>query len=122
QHIPYRAYLESKWLIMVLATFVSMLVASFYLFFGLKTYLIIVAVGFYNIGWNCYLSLITGAFVRTKIDLSTNKNAFGDTKAFNVQTLLLSIPTIAIPVVLYLILTSFLAFNTAIIGILNNNV
>lgn len=115
QNIPYRTYLESKWLIMVLATFVSMILASFYLFFGLKTYLIIVAVGFYNIGWNCYLSLITGAFVRTKIDLSSNKNAFGDTKAFNVQTLLLSVPTLAIPMVLYLVLTAFLPFNTAII-------
>lgn len=115
QNIPYRTYLESKWLVIVLGTLVSIILASFYLFFGLQTYLIIVAVGFYNIGWNCYLSLITGAFVRSKIDLSSNKNAFGDTKAFNVQTLLLSIPTIAIPLVLYLILTTFLPFNTAII-------
>lgn len=115
QNIPYRTYLESKWLVMVLGTLVSIVLASFYLFFGLQTYLIIVAVGFYNIGWNCYLSLITGAFVRSKIDLSSNKNAFGDTKAFNVQTLLLSIPTIAIPMVLYLVLTTFLPFNTAII-------
>jgi len=61
------------------------------------------------------MSLITGAFVRSKIDLSSNKNAFGDTKAFNVQTLLLSIPTIAIPMLLYFILTILLPFNTAII-------
>lgn len=115
QNIPYRTYLESKWLVMVLGTLASTVLASFYLFFGLQTYLIIVAVGFYNIGWNCYMSLITGAFVRSKIDLSSNKNAFGDSKAFSVQTLLLSIPTIAIPIVLYLILTAFLPFNTAII-------
>ena len=115
QNIPYRTYLESKWLIMVLGTLASTVLASFYLFFGLQTYLIIVAVGFYNIGWNCYMSLITGAFVRSKIDLSSNKNAFGDSKAFSVQTLLLSIPTLAIPIVLYLILTAFLPFNTAII-------
>lgn len=115
QNIPYRTYLESKWLIMVLGTLVSIILASFYLFFGLQTYLIIVAVGFYNIGWNCYVSLITGAFVRSKIDLSSNKNAFGDTKAFNVQTLLLSIPTIAIPMLLYFVLTKLLPFNTAMI-------
>src|SRR5690606_27343762 len=47
QNIPYRRYLESKWLLMVLGTLVSMLIASFYLFFGLNAYLIIVAVGFY---------------------------------------------------------------------------
>ncbi len=116
QNIPYRTYLESKWLIMVLATVVSTALASFYLFFGLKIYLIIVAVGCYNIGWNCYLSLITGAFVRSKIDLSSNKNAFGDSKAFSVQTLLLSIPTLALPVLLYTILTLVFEFNTAIVA------
>ena len=115
QNIPYRTYLESKWILMVLATIISTILASFYLFFGLKTYLIIVVVGLYNIGWNCYMSLITGAFVRSKIDLSTNKNAFGDKKAFNIQTILLSIPTVAIPVFLYWILTVFLKFNYAII-------
>src|SRR5690606_5403051 len=102
-------------LILVLGTLVSMVLASFYLFFGLKTCLIIVAVGCYNIGWHCYLSLITGTFVRSKIELSSTKNAFGDSKAFSVQTLLLSIPTLAIPMVLYLILNTFLPFNTAII-------
>lgn len=116
QNVPYRTYLESKWLIMVLGTVVSIILASFYLFFGLKTYLIIVAVGCYNIGWNCYLSLITGAFVRSKIDLTSNKNAFGDSKAFSIQTVLLSIPTLAIPMVLYLILNSILDFNYAILS------
>lgn len=115
QNVPYRQYLESKWLIMVLGTVVSTILASFYLFFGLKTYLIIVAVGCYNIGWNCYMSLITGAFIRSKIDLSSNKNAFGDSKAFSAQTLLLSIPPIAIPAVLYWGLTSLLSFNLAIV-------
>src|SRR5690606_12334648 len=63
--------------------------------------------GFYNIGWNCYMSLLTGAFIRSKIDLSSNKNAFGDSKAFNVQTLLLAIPTAGIPMILYPVLSIF---------------
>lgn len=116
QNVPYRTYLESKWILMVIATVVSTILASFYLFFGWKTYLIIVAIGCYNIGWNCYLSLITGAFVRSKVDLSSTKSAFGDKKAFNIQTLLLSIPTIGIPMLLYMILNRFLEFNYAIIA------
>ena len=116
QNIPYRTYLESKWLIMVLATIVSILLASFYLVFGLNTYLVIVAVGCYNIGWNCYMSLITGAFIQSKIDLTSNKNAFADSKAFNIKTLLLSIPTIAIPVALYFLLTFIFEFNMAMIA------
>ena len=115
QNIPYRTYLESKWLLMVLGTLVSMILASFYLFFGLQTYLIILAVGCYNIGWNCYLSLITGAFVRSKVDLTTNKNAFGDTKAFNVQTLLLSLPTLLLPMILYVVLNAVFSFTVTII-------
>lgn len=116
QNIPYRTYLESKWLLMVLGTLLSMILASFYLFFGVETYLVILAVGCYNIGWNSYLSLITGAFVRSKIDLSSNKNAFGDSKAFNVQTLLLSIPTLLLPMVLYIILNAIFSFTVTIIA------
>lgn len=115
QNIPYRRYLESKWLIMVLGTLVSMILASFYMYFGRNVYLTIIAVGFYNIGWNCYLSLIIGAYVRTKIDLTSNKNAFGDTKAFNIKTMLLSIPTVLAPMIVYFILTTFLKFEIAII-------
>lgn len=115
QNVPYRTYLESKWLIMVLATVLATILASFYLFFGTKIYLTIVAVGCYNIGWNCYMSLITGVYVRSKIDLTSNKNAFGDSKAFNIQTLLLSLPTILIPAILYYILNYFFEFYAAII-------
>src|SRR5690606_14225017 len=115
QNVPYRTYLESKWILMVLATVVSTVIASFYLYFGINTYLTIVAVACYNIGWNCYLSLITGAFVRSKVDLTSSKSAFGDKKAFNIQTLLLSIPTIGIPIFLYWILNHFLEFNYAIL-------
>lgn len=114
QNIPYRTYLESKWLILVLGTLVSMILASFYLFFGLEIYLTIVAIGFYNIGWNCYMSLLTGAFIRSKIDLSSNKNAFGDSKAFNIQTLLLAIPTLGIPMILYTVLNLFLSFKIVV--------
>lgn len=116
QNIPYRRYLESKWLIMVLGTGVSMILGSFYIYFGWEVYLTIIAVGFYNIGWNCYLSLITGAFVRSKIDLTTNKNAFGDSKAFNIQTLLLSLPVILLPIILYVVLSFFLEFQYAMIA------
>src|SRR5690554_8196071 len=89
---------------MVLGTGVSMILGSFYIYFGWEVYLTIIAVGFYNIGWNCYLTLITGAFVRSKIDLTSNKNAFGDSKAFNIKTMLISVPVLVIPIILYMVL------------------
>jgi nitrate/nitrite transporter NarK len=47
--------------------------------------------------------LLAGAFTRTPIDLTSNKNAFGDKKAFNFKTFLLIIPQIILPVALYFV-------------------
>ncbi len=42
-----------------------------------------------------------GAYTKTPIDLNSGKGAFGDKKAFNVKTMLVSIPQMALPVFLY---------------------
>jgi hypothetical protein len=101
QNIPYRGYLNSKWWLIVIGTFVSTILASFYLYFGWQVYLTIIAGAIYNIGVNSHLVLLGGAFTKTPIDLSMSKGAFGDKKAFNVNTMLLSIPKLLLPLVLY---------------------
>ncbi len=101
QNIPYRDYLSSKWWLMVIVTIISAVLASFYLVFGWKVYLLVLAAAVYNIGINAHIVLLAGAFTRTPIDLMSNKNAFGDKKAFNFKTFLLIIPQILIPLVLY---------------------
>jgi hypothetical protein len=79
----------------------STLIASFYLFFGWKTYVLIVVGAIYNIGVNSHLVLLGGAFVKTPIDLAAAKQAFGQKQAFNVKTLLVSLPKLAVPMILY---------------------
>lgn len=101
QNIPYRGYLNSKWWLIVIATFASTILASFYLYFGWQVYLTIVAGAIYNIGINSHLVLLGGAFTKTPIDLTQSKGAFGDKKAFNVNTMLLSIPKMVLPLLLY---------------------
>ncbi|WP_348824627.1 DUF5687 family protein [Flavobacterium aestuarii] len=101
QNIPYRGYLNSKWWLVVIATVISTILASFYLYFGWKIYLTIVAGAIYNIGVNSHLVLLGGAFTKTPIDLSMSKGAFGDKKSFNVNTMLLSLPKLFLPVLLY---------------------
>jgi len=101
QNIQYREYLSSKWWLMVIVTFIAAVFASFYLYFGWKTYLLILVTALYNIGINAYIVLLAGAYTKSPIDLMSNKNAFGDKKAFNVKTLLLVIPQILIPLGLY---------------------
>ena len=123
QNIPYKGYLNSKWWLMVIGTVISTILASFYLYFGWHIYLTIVVGAIYNIGINSHLVLLGGAYTKTPIDLSSGKGAFGDKKAFNVKTMLVSIPQMVLPVGLYW-LGSYLANENvglalvAIIGIL----
>lgn len=103
QNIPYRGYITSKWWLIVLATFVSTILASFYLFYGWEVYLTIVVGAIYNIGVNSHLVLLGGAFTKTPIDLSNAGGAFGDKKAFNINAMLLTLPKLLLPLGLYAI-------------------
>ncbi len=101
QNIQYREYISSKWWLVVIGTIASTILASFYLYLGLDIYLMILAAGIYNIGVNSHLVLLGGAYIKTPIDLTSSKQAFGDKKAFNVKTMLLSLPKMLIPMALY---------------------
>lgn len=114
QNIPYRNYLNAKWSLMVLATLVTIVLASFYLYFGLHIYLMIIVGGIYNIGINSLLVLLGGAFTKTPIDLSSSKGAFGDKKAYNVKTLLISIPQLGLPILIYFLGSLFFDKNIAL--------
>ncbi|MBQ4820121.1 DUF5687 family protein [Aquimarina sp. MMG016] len=103
QNIRYKEYLSSKWWLMVIATLISTVLASGYLYFGWDVYLAIVVAAIYNIGVNSHIVLWAGAYVKTPIDLTSNKKAFGDKQAFNTKTLLLSLPKMVLPLVLYAI-------------------
>ncbi|WP_034060042.1 DUF5687 family protein [Lacinutrix jangbogonensis] len=101
QNIRYKEYLESKWYLMVIATIISTVLASFYLYLGWQAYAAVVAGAIYNIGVNSHMVLWGGAYIKTPIDLSSNKKAFGDKKSFNLKTLLLTIPKLVLPVGIY---------------------
>lgn len=107
QNIQYKEYLSSKWWLMVIATVISTIIASFYLYFGWHVYLLIVVGAIFNIGVNSHLVLLAGAFVKTPIDLTMAKGAFGDKQAFNLKTMLISLPKLLLPMLLYYIGYSF---------------
>jgi hypothetical protein len=123
QNIPYRGYLNSKWWLMIIGTIISAILASFYLYFGWQIYLTIVVGAIYNIGVNSLLVLLGGAYTKTPIDLSSGKGAFGDKKAFNVKTMLITIPQLILPVLLYWLGTHLMNANlglafVALVGVL----
>lgn len=101
QNIPYREFLLSKWWLMVVVTAGTTLLCVPYVYFGWSWLFAILAGAIYNIGLNASVVLLSGAYVKTPIDLTSNKKAFGDSKAFNVKTLLLIIPKLVLPVIIY---------------------
>ncbi|SDW12381.1 DUF5687 family protein [Flavobacterium degerlachei] len=115
QNIPYKGYLSSKWWLMVIATIVTTIIASFYLYFGLQVYLTIIVGAIYNIGVNSHLVLLGGAYTKTPIDLSSGKGAFGDKKAFNIKTMLISIPQLVLPVLLYWVGSTLVNANVGLV-------
>lgn len=129
QNIRYRDYLASKWWLMVFATLAAMLLSAPYLFMGAKYYYAILAGGAYNIGVNAYIVLLGGAYTKTPIDLESAKKIFGDKKAFNLKTLLLTIPQIIVPIFIFYLFAflfdegiGFLALSlTGLLGLLLRN-
>ncbi|MEO5778129.1 MAG: DUF5687 family protein [Flavobacterium sp.] len=102
QNIQYRDYISSKWWLMVIGTVIATIIASFYwVFFGWQIYILIVVGAIYNIGVNSHLVMLGGAFVKTPIDLTMAKKAFGDKQAFNFKTVIMLIPKLLVPMLLY---------------------
>ena len=117
QNISYKGYLNAKWWMIVIATAFTTILASGYLYFGWETYLIIVVGAIYNIGVNSHLVLLGGAFTKTPVDLNSSKGAFGDKKAFNLKTMLITLPKLFLPMVIYIVVYKLVNQNVALITI-----
>lgn len=103
QNISYKEYLTSKWYLVVIATAISTVLGAGYLYFGWQAYAAVVVGGIYNMGVNGHLVLLGGAFNKSPIDLTSGKKAFGDSSAFNIKTILISIPKLVLPIAIYAI-------------------
>ena len=102
QNIEYKEYIKSKWSLVVIGTVISTFLACFiYSFLGAEAVCAVFAGGLYNIGVNGYLTLWAGAFTKTPVDLDSSKMAFGGKKAFNMKTLLISLPQMVLPIALF---------------------
>ena len=102
QNIQYKEYLNSKWYLVIFATVISTILAAWYLLFGVDYYVAILVGALYNVGINSYLVLWGGAYIKTPIDLSSNKSPFRDKQAFNAKTMLLTIPKLLLPLMIYM--------------------
>ena len=117
QNIPYRQYLESKWYLMVFAVIVSFILSTPYLYFGLDIYLIIAAGALFNIGLNTFITLFGGALNRVPIELNTKAKAFSNTNGFNPTQLLIALPKMILPILIFFIPYQFISFNAGLMAL-----
>lgn len=115
QNIPYRKYLESKWYLMVFATGLAFVLSTPYLYFGWKIFGMIAAGALFNIGLNTFVTLFAGALNRVPVELNVKSKAFGNTQGFNKTQMLLAIPKLIGPVLLFYIPYKFISFEAGLL-------
>jgi hypothetical protein len=111
QNIPYRKYLESKWYLMVLAVLISFILSTPYIYFGWDKFAMIAAGASFNIGINTFVTLFGGALNRVPVQLNEKAKAFSNTNGFNPTQLLIALPKMVLPVLLFYVPYYFTDYN-----------
>ncbi|SDG79669.1 DUF5687 family protein [Psychroflexus sediminis] len=117
QNVSYRQYLESKWLLMAIGCAVSFILSTPYIYFGWEIYVMIAAGASFNIGLNSFITLYGGALNRVPIELNQKAKAFSNTQGFNPTQLLISLPKILGPMIIFYIPYKLINFNAGIIAL-----
>lgn len=120
-NVPYKEYLKGKWSLIIIAIFVSIILASGYLLISLEFYLTVLAAGLYNLGVNSYITLLAGAFNKKPIDLNSKGKSFGGGgNNFNLKVVLLTIPQLILPMAVFAVFKYFFGIYPAVtsLGIL----
>lgn len=115
QNIPYRKYLESKWYLMVVAVTISFILSTPYLYFGWQIFGMIAAGALFNIGLNSFITLFGGALNRVPIELNVKAKAFSNTNGFNPTQMLIALPKLGLPMLLFYIPYKLVNFEVGII-------
>jgi hypothetical protein len=117
QNIPYRQYLESKWYLMVSAVSISFVLSIPYLYFGWKIFGMIAAGAIFNVGLNSFITLFGGALNRVPIELNVKAKAFSNTNGFNPTQMLIAMPKILLPMILFYVPYKLISFEAGLIAI-----
>ena len=116
-NVPYKEYLKAKWWLMNIVTAASMILAICYAYFGWNMYLTFFAAGIYNIGVNSQFTLWSGAFNKMQIDLNAKQKRFGQKNSFNMKSMLLLIPKMMLPMVVFALMQHYLGIAAGVISI-----
>lgn len=113
QNIPYRQYIESKWLLMAVSTAIALVLCTPYIYFGKKIYLLIVATALFNMGVNSFITILGGVYNRIPVNLNVKAKAFDNWKGFSFKQAMIGIPKILSPVLIFYPIEFFTNFEIA---------
>ncbi len=101
QNIKYSQYLDSKWWLMVVSVVFLSILSIPFIYYGIDKYILILAMAVFNIGFNSYLVLIGGLFNDSPIHLNEKVKAFQNTQGFNINSFLLGMLRLLLPILVY---------------------
>jgi hypothetical protein len=115
QNIPYKTYLQSKWYLMVFAVILSFILSTPYIYFGWDIFGMIAAGALFNIGLNSFITLYGGVLNRVPIELNVKAKAFSNTNGFNPTQMLIALPKVVLPMLLFYLPYKLISFNAGLI-------
>lgn len=118
QNVPYKEFLTAKWSLFVIATAVCMVLSIGYALISWEYFFTIFAAGLYNLGVNSYLTLVAGAYNKKPIDLNSASKGFtSGQNNFNIKILLIMIPQMIVPMVVFSVIKYFSGLTPAVISL-----
>lgn len=116
QNIPIPKYLSAKADLITISVVALTILATPYLYFGWKIFLLNIVCAIYNIGVNIPMLLYAGSFNRKRIDL--DKSPFMNYQGTGAAQWLVGIPLLFIPAVIFWIFNKFFSFEFGVAVIL----
>src|SRR5699024_5425098 len=99
------------------AVVISFVLSTPYLYFGWKIFGMIAAGALFNIGLNSFITLLGGALNRQPVELNVKAKAFSNTQGFNPTQLLIALPKMLGPILIFYIPYKIWNFETGLIAL-----
>lgn len=116
QNIPFSKYLTAKAGLITVSVIALTILATPYLYFGWKIFLLNIVCAIYNIGVNIPMLLYAGSFNRKRIDL--DKSPFMNYQGTGAAQWLVGLPLLFIPVFIFWVFNKFFSLEIGVAVIL----
>jgi hypothetical protein len=112
QNIPVNKYLDAKAGLITFSVVVLAILATPYLYFGWRIFLLNLVCAIYNIGINIPILLYAGSFNRKRIDL--DKSPFMNYQGMGAAQWLVGLPLLVLPVLFFWIFYKLISFESGV--------